>query len=144
MPSNRVIGLDLGGTKILAGVVDRDLYRGGAEFGHSVIVLDGEPCQGSCTGHGHLESYVSGTAATRRAQASFGEAVDAHRLVRIAEEGDREAIEILADIGRHLGAGIGSIVNIFDPEVVVVGGGFAAAGDLLLEPAREVMRREAL
>ena len=133
------------GTGVGGGVViDGELYRGWAEFGHIVIVLDGEPCQGSCTGHGHLESYVSGTAATRRAQASFGEAVDAHRLVRIAEEGDREAIEILADIGRHLGAGIGSIVNIFDPEVVVVGGGFAAAGDLLLEPAREVMRREAL
>ena len=47
-------------------------------------------------------------------------------------------------MGRHLGAGIGSLVNIFDPDLVVIGGGFAAAGDFLLEPAREVMRREAL
>ena len=133
------------GTGVGGGVViDGELYRGWAEFGHMVIVVDGEPCYGACTGHGHLEAYVSGTAATSRAQAAFGEAVDAHRLVRIAEEGDKTAIDILADIGRYLGAGIGSLVNIFDPQVVVVGGGFAAAGDLLLEPARKLMRREAL
>ena len=55
-----------------------------------------------------------------------------------------EAIEILRDIGRRLGAGVGSLINIFNPELVVIGGGFAAAGDLILEPAREVARREAL
>jgi glucokinase len=125
-------------------VIDGRLYRGWAEFGHIVIEYDGLPCQGACTGRGHLEAYVSGTAATKRAQAAFGSAVDAHRLVRIATEGDRRAVDLLADIGRRLGAGIGSLVNIFDPELVVIGGGFAAAGDFIFEPAREVMRREAL
>jgi glucokinase len=125
-------------------VLDGKLFRGWAEFGHIVIDYDGIPCQGSCTGRGHLEAYVTGTAATKLARDAFGPAVDAHRLVRLADEGEPRAREILAGMGRHLGAGIGSLVNIFDPELVVIGGGFAAAADFLLEPAREVMRRAAL
>ena len=125
-------------------VVDGKLFRGWAEFGHMVIVHDGIPCQGTCTGRGHLEPYVTGVAATKLAHAEFGPAVDAHRLVRLANEGEQRAIEILDGIGRHLGSGIGTLVNIFNPELVVIGGGFAAAGDLVLEPARAVMRREAL
>ncbi|MDX6413234.1 MAG: glucokinase [Gaiellaceae bacterium] len=125
-------------------VIDGKLFRGWAEFGHIVIVHDGLPCQGTCTGHGHLEPYVTGIAATKLAQAEFGPAVDAHRLVRLANEGESRAIEILDGIGRHLGSGIGSLVNIFNPELVVIGGGFAAAGDFVLDPAREVLHREAL
>ena len=133
------------GTGVGGGVaIDGELYRGWAEFGHIVIEFDGVPCQGSCTGRGHLEGYVSGTAATKVAQEAFGSAVDSHRLVRLATEGDERAVELLTGIGRRLGAGIGSLVNIFDPELVVIGGGFAAAGDFLFDPAREVMQREAL
>jgi glucokinase len=125
-------------------VIDGKLFHGWAEFGHIVISYDGIPCQGTCTGRGHLEAYVTGTAATKLARAEFGPAVDAHRLVRLANEGDPKAIEILDGMGRRLGAGIGSLVNVFDPELAVIGGGFAAAGDFLLRPAAEVMRREAL
>jgi glucokinase len=125
-------------------VIDGRLFRGWAEFGHIVIVYDGLPCQGSCTGRGHLEPYVTGVAATKLAQEEFGPAVDAHRLVRLAREGEQRAVEILDGIGRHLGAGIGTLVNIFNPELVVIGGGFAAAGDFVLDPAREVLQREAL
>jgi glucokinase len=134
------LGTGCGGGAVIGG----KLYRGWAEFGHIVIVFDGIPCQGTCTGRGHLEPYVTGTAATKLAREAFGPAVDAHRLVRLADEGEPEARELLAGMGRHLGAGIGSLVNIFDPDLVVIGGGFGAAGDFLLEPAREVMRREAL
>jgi glucokinase len=113
---SRMVMLTLG-TGVGGGVIfDGRLFRGWAEFGHLVVEFDGEPCAGVCTGRGHMEAYVSGTAATRRAREAFGGAVDAHRLVRIAEEGDAQAI----------------------------GGGFAAAGDLILEPARAVARREAL
>jgi glucokinase len=134
------LGTGCGGGAVLNG----RLYRGWAEFGHMVVELDGLPCQGTCTGRGHLEPYVTGTAATLLAHAEYGTAADAHRLVRIAYEGDARAIEILAGMGRYLGAGIGTLINIFNPEVVVIGGGFAAAGDFLLEPAREIVRRESL
>jgi len=133
------------GTGVGGGVViDDKLLRDGGELGHTVLVYDGIPCQGTCTGRGHLEGYVSGTAATKLAQEAFGPAVDAHRLVRLAVEGDATAVEILDGIGRKLGAAIGSFVNVFRPQIVVIGGGFASAGDFLLEPAREIMRREAL
>lgn len=134
------LGTGCGGGAVLNG----QLYRGWAEFGHMVIVYDGLPCQGTCTGRGHLEPYVTGVAATKLAQEVFGPAVDAHRLVRLATEGESRAIEILDGIGRHLGAGIGTLVNIFNPELVVIGGGFAAAGDFVLDPAREIVAREGL
>jgi glucokinase len=125
-------------------VVDGKLFRHWAEFGHIVVEHDGIPCQGTCTGRGHLEPYVTGVAATKLAQEEFGPAVDSHRLVRLAGEGEARAVEILDGIGRYLGSGIGSLVNIFNPDLVVIGGGFAAAGDFVLEPAREVLRREGL
>jgi glucokinase len=133
------------GTGVGGGIViEGRRFRGWAELGHIVVEHDGPPCQGICTGRGHLEALASGTAAAAAARELFGEAVDAHRLVRIAAEGDQRARDLLAEIGRKLGSGIGSLVNIFNPEVVVIGGGFAAAGDLLLDPAREIVAREAL
>jgi predicted NBD/HSP70 family sugar kinase len=71
--------------------------------------------------------------------------VDAHRLVRLANEGDAKAKEVLAEVARHLGSGIGSFVNVFGPQLVILGGGFGvAAYDHLRGPAEEVTRREAL
>jgi glucokinase len=134
------LGTGVGGGVVFGG----QLLRGLAEFGHIVIEHDGRPCQGRCTGRGHLEAYVSGTAATAAARAAFGPAADAYRLVRLANEGDAQAVGILRDIGERLGSGIGTLVNVFDPELVVIGGGFAAAGDLVLEPARAILRREAI
>src|SRR5438067_1087920 len=138
------LGTGVGGGLILDGKPYRGAVGAGAELGHMVIDLDGPPCQGSCTGRGHLESLASGRAATIAAREVFGPAVDAHRLVRLAQEGDASAIELLATLGHRLGVAIGSLVNIFNPELVVIGGGFAAAGDFLLGPAREAIQREAL
>jgi len=139
------LGTGLGGGVISRGRPFRGAQGAGLELGHVVIVHDGRPCQGRCTGCGHLEPYVTGLAATRAALDAFGPAVDAHRLVRLANEGDVRAREILADIGRHLGSGMGSFANIFEPGLIVVGGGFGvAAWEHLIGPAEEVLRREAL
>jgi glucokinase len=134
------------GTGCGGGVVtDGRLFRGWAEFGHMVVEFDGLPCQGTCTGRGHLESYVTGVAAAKLAQAVFGPAVDAHRLVRLAREGDEQAAQILVGVGRRLGAGIGSAVNVFGAELIVIGGGFGvAAFDWLHDPALETARRDSL
>ncbi|MDQ3823031.1 MAG: ROK family protein [Actinomycetota bacterium] len=125
-------------------VLDGALFRGWAELGHIVIDVDGVPCQGACAGRGHLEPYVTGLAATKLAREAFGPAADSHRLVRLANEGESVAQGILRSIGEKLGAGIASLVNVFNPELVVIGGGFAAAGEWLLEPAREIVRWQAL
>ncbi len=135
------LGTGVGGGLVL----DDRIYRGWAEVGHMVLVANGLPCQGSCHGRGHVETYVSGTAADRAAQELWGEEADAHVLVERARAGDEEAHTRLAEIGALLGAAIGSLVNLFDPEVVLIGGGFGeAAGELLLEPAQGVARREAI
>jgi glucokinase len=139
------LGTGLGGGVINAGRPFRGSRGAGAELGHVVIVHDGRECQGACTGRGHLEPYVTGLAATAAAQEAFGPSADAHRLVRLANEGDAKAREILAEIGRYLGSAMGSFANVFAPEVIVIGGGFGVAGwDYLVPSAEEVLRREAL
>jgi glucokinase len=139
------LGTGLGGGVISNGRPFRGARGAGVELGHTVVVHDGLPCQGGCSGRGHLEPYVTGLAATRAAQDAFGPAADAHRLVRLANEGDEQAREILADIGRHLGSAMGSFANIFEPALIVLGGGFGvAAWEHVVGPAEEVMKREAL
>ena len=135
------LGTGIGGGLVLVG----QLYRGWAELGHVVVEFDGPPCQGNCHGRGHVEGVASGHAATRVAQELYGESADAHTLVEKAKAGEQVAIDALGRIGRLLGAAIGSFANIFNPDLVVVGGGFgAAAGALLLDPAQESARREAI
>jgi glucokinase len=137
------LGTGVGGGLILDGRPFRGTTGVGAELGHIVIGIDGPPC--GCGGHGHLESYAAGRVADAAARRLYGDEADGHELVAKAKEGDPHAVGALAEIGRHLGAGIASLVNIFEPEVVVVGGGFgSAAGELLLGPARDVVAIEGL
>jgi glucokinase len=124
-------------------VVDGRLFRGWAELGHFVVQEGGREC--TCGGHGHLEVLASGSAADLAARELYGDDADAHALVAGAKAGETAAREALERIARTLGAAIGSLVNIFDPELVVVGGGFgAAAGRFLLDAAGESARREAI
>ncbi len=133
------------GTGIGGGIVlDDRLYRGWAEIGHIVVLAGGPPCQGKCHGRGHLEALASGTAADRAARELWGEGADAYVLVDRAWSGDEAARAWLDEAAGFLGAAIGSLANLFDPDLFVVGGGFGiAAGDLVLEPAQEAARREA-
>jgi len=134
------------GTGVGGGIVSGGrLFRGWAELGHVVLDFDGPPCFGTCTGRGHVESLLSGSAANRVAQRVIGANADAHDLVARARRGDLASVGALDELGRHLGAAIGSFVNIFVTELVVIGGGFgAAAWDLLVGPAAGVLNREVL
>jgi glucokinase len=136
------LGTGVGGGLILGGKPYRGSTGAGAEVGHIVIVHGGRPC--SCGGHGHIESYASGHAAKLMATEIFGEETDARQLVQKAFAGDEQAKALLTDIGEHFGSGLGSIVNLFNPELIVVGGGFAAAWHFLIGPAEQRMREEAL
>ncbi len=146
------LGTGIGGGILAGGEVRRGSRGAGAELGHVVVDVDGPPCQGRCPGRGCLEVMASGTAigregveAARRApESALGRHLDAGReitgavVTELAHEGDAVAREVLALIGARLGAGIAGLVNAFDPEVVVVGGGAVAGGELLLGPARDV------
>jgi glucokinase len=133
------LGTGVGGGVVTGG----SLYRGIAELGHVVVVADGPPCQGNCTGRGHLEAVASGNAADREAEKLWGGGANAELLVEQAQAGDAGAVEALAGIGHLLGAAIGSFVNTFGPQLVVLGGGFGiAAFDFLIDSANEIARRE--
>jgi glucokinase len=152
------IGTGIGGGLVL----DGELYRGttgaGAELGHMVIDENGPRCQGNCPNHGCLEAVASGNAIGREGRiaaeedsdsdlaraAVAGEEITGELVTQLALAGDEVSRMVLGHIGRQLGVGFASFVNIFNPEVIVVGGGAMAAGDLLLDPAREEMRARGL
>jgi glucokinase len=152
------LGTGIGGGLILGGQLYRGARGGGAELGHMVVDLDGPPCQGNCPNRGCLEVMCSGSAIGREGRAAAERVpesalgrqlaeereITGGRVTELAHDGDATAREVLDLVGRRLGAGIASLVNAFQPEVVVIGGGAIAAGDMLLDPAREVVAETAL
>ena len=152
------LGTGIGGGMILGGKVYRGTHGAGAELGHMVVDIDGPPCQGNCPNHGCIEAVASGTALGREGRAAAERApesalgrvlaeqgeVTGEAVTNAALAGDEAAREVVALIGRRLGVAFSSLANIFEPEVIVVGGGVIAAGELLLEPAREELRARAL
>jgi len=152
------LGTGVGGGLILDGRLYRGSSGAAGELGHITLDLNGPPCQGTCPGRGHLEALASGTAADRYAReraaehpdgdlgraAAEGQEVDAKLAVELAAVGPGDARDVLDHVGLHLGVGIATLVNVFNPELVVIGGGFSRASDLLLEPARKVVAETAL
>jgi glucokinase len=152
------IGTGIGGGVVLRNEVYRGAIGAAGELGHMVIDMDGPPCQGNCPNRGCVESLASGTALAREArrvarerpESGLGRAQRAGRelagplVTELAHDGDRAAIEVLELIGTRLGVALASLTNIFNPQVIVIGGGVIGAGDLLLEPARAELLRRAL
>lgn len=152
------LGTGVGGGIVLDGQVYRGSTGAGAELGHIVIDADGPPCQGQCPNHGCLETFISGTAMARDARAAAetepesqlgriaaeGRDITGALVTELAFEGDPHARTIIERAGRRLGIGITTLVNIFNPEAVVIGGGAAAAGEMLLQPAREELAKRGL
>jgi glucokinase len=150
------IGTGIGGAILIDGRIVHGARGGAGELGHMVVDLDGPPCP--CGNVGCLEAVVSGRAlgreALRVAQAApssgLGRALAAGRemtgmlATELAHDGDPAARDVVALMGTRLGVGVANLVNAFNPEVVVIGGGVIGAGDLLLEPVREVVRERAL
>jgi glucokinase len=136
------------GTGVGGGVViDGRPYRGargtGAELGHIVIVNGGRRCQGTCPGRGHLEAYASGRAADRQARRLGLPHADA--LLDAVKANDPRATTAVHRIAGALGAGLVTLANAFNPEIVVIGGGFGlAAAGYLLPPAAAILAGEAL
>jgi glucokinase len=152
------VGTGVGGGLILGGEIYRGATGAGAELGHTVIDIDGPPCQGNCPNRGCVETLASGTALGREgreaaerapdsalgAMRADGIEIDGKAVTEAALGGDETAIGVFALIGRRLGVALAGFANVFEPEVIVIGGGVIAAGDLLLEPARVELRARAL
>lgn len=155
-----VVGLTIG-TGIGGGLIlDGKLYHGSSdvagEIGHTTIDSTGRRCK--CGNYGCLEAYTSGPAIAERAREALAgdlnsmlpgmvqgrlERITAQTVYDASRLGDMIAREVVRDTARFLGAGIANLLNIFNPDVVVVAGGVTAAGDALFEPLRAEVRRRA-
>jgi glucokinase len=147
------VGTGIGGGLVLGGAVYRGTGGFGGEVGHMVVAADGDLCE--CGSRGCLEAMASGSALGRAGRAAAAadpdgrlaalaggpQRVTGEAVFQAATEGDETAIALFEQVGFWLGVGIASLITIFDPDVVVVGGGLAATGDLLLAPARASMER---
>ena len=158
--ANNVIGVTIG-TGIGGGIIiGGKLYHGASdvagEIGHMTIDSTGRRC--GCGNYGCLEAYASGTAIAERArEALAGETegvllamcggeldkVTSQMVYKAAKDGDAVAIDVVRETARFLGAGIGALLNVLNPEVVVLAGGVVNAGDALFGPLKMEIRRRA-
>jgi glucokinase len=149
------LGTGVGGGVVSHGVLLRGAQGAGGELGHTTIQATGPRC--GCGNHGCLEALASGTAIARRAREVASENPDSalgqlavertvlgEDVAELAREGDEAARSVLEETGRWLGIGLAGYVNVFNPEVIAVGGGAARAGELILEPARKEVRLRAM
>jgi len=138
------LGTGIGGGLIMAKVktknpkfkIYKGAFGGAGEIGHMVLDLRGPEC--SCGSNGCFEKYASEKFIKMKSK------IFSVELEEKAKKGDKRAKKIYEEFGRNLGIGLANLVNILDPEVIVVGGGFAKAGDLILGPARKEMRKRVL
>jgi len=155
-----VVGLTIG-TGIGGGIVLKgEIYRGASdiagEVGHMTIDSTGRRCK--CGNYGCLEAYASGPAIAARAiegiqagvETSLSTYVNGHLskitaqvVYEAAHDGDDYALEVVKDTARFLGAGVANLVNVFNPQVVVICGGVTLAGDRLFVPLRSEVKRRA-
>jgi glucokinase len=150
------IGTGIGGAIIIDGKLYTGVCGSAGEIGHMTIEVNGPRCE--CGNFGCLETLASGRAIAREAKkrlssggrSSLTEAVagkvadiTAKEVAMAAQQGDALANDVIKDVATYLGVGMVNLVNIFNPEMIVVGGGIASMGDLLLEPARQIVRERA-
>lgn len=151
------LGTGIGGGILMNGEVVRGRFGIAGEFGHMQVVPGGQRCE--CGNRGCWEQYASGNALVREARSLMTanspmandlldrvhgdpQQLTGPLITEAAQDGDQTAVELLAEIGTWLGVGIANLAAAFDPGTFVIGGGVSAAGDLLLEPARETFRRQ--
>jgi glucokinase len=152
------LGTGIAGAIVVDGRLVRGARGAAGELGHIVVDLDGPPCPGNCPSRGCLEAVASGTALAvagdhavindrdsglAKAEAT-GRTITGALVTELAHDGDPAALSAVESIGRKLGIGLASIANALDPEVIVIGGGVIACGELLLGPAREEFAKRAL
>lgn len=155
-----VIGVTIG-TGVGGGIIiDRQVYHGSSdaagEIGHITIDLNGRRC--GCGNYGCLEAYASGSAIAERAREALHNdessvlptlvngdlsKITAAVVYKAAGQGDALALEIVRDTARYLGAGLANLLNVFNPDVVVIAGGVTQAGEALFGPLRTEVRRRA-
>jgi predicted NBD/HSP70 family sugar kinase len=134
-------------TGIGGGLIVRGrLYRGAGgtagEIGHTILDETGDICR--CGNRGCLETYAGGPAIVELLRRSLGEELTIEAVLERSAEGDAGCRRAIADAGRHIGTAVANLCNLLNPQRVVVGGSIGTAGDVLLDPMRDAVRRHAI
>ena len=149
------LGTGIGSGIFVRGELLRGAYGAAGEVGHmNIIPVGGETC--GCGNSGCWETLASATAVVRQAareleharrvglETSLKEPLDGRQIAEAARSGDQVAVSVMQEAGRFLGLGLVNLVNLFNPERIVIGGGLALAGDVLLRPAQTELLRRAM
>ena len=151
------VSTGIGGGIIINGELYSGVSGGAGELGHMTIEVNGPVC--SCGNTGCLEMFASGRAMAGEAIKRINDGgrsaltemvggkidnITAEKVSVAAQAGDSLALEVVSQAGMYLGVGLANLVNIFNPEMIIVGGSVAKVGKLFLDPAREVVRERAL
>jgi glucokinase len=127
-------------------IIDKRLYRGSTfgagEIGHMPINEKGPACK--CGGMACLEAYVGNKRISTLARRLFGRRITPEKLAQMSRQGNLKARRIWLEVGRHLGVALCAVVNLLNPEVIVIGGGVAGAGGVLFDAAKRLIRKRAM
>lgn len=129
------LGTGVGGGLIINGVPFRGKDGTAGELGHVCVEPQGVPC--GCGGRGCIEQYASATAIVRMAREAGIEASSSFEVFNAATGGSAVAVEVFRVMGSYLGIGISSLINVLNPEMVVLGGGVSAAWELFIGPVKD-------
>ena len=150
------IGGGIGSGIVINGEIYRGFTESAGEIGHSTVQRDGPKCV--CGNYGCLEALASGPAIARQTVKAIKngtktiikdlvrgnlEEITAELVYKAARQGDQLALDALNEAGEYLGIGIANVIDHFDPEMIIIGGGVARAGDLILEPAKRIAKEKA-
>jgi predicted NBD/HSP70 family sugar kinase len=136
------VATGIGGGLISGGRIQHGVRGTAGEIGHTRLLDGGPVCR--CGNRGCLETVASGRAITALLSQSRAEEISTRRLLALAEAGDAAARRLIGDAGHALGIATANLCNILNPECVIVGGDLSAAGDVLLDPMREAVRRNGI
>jgi glucokinase len=150
------LGTGIGGGVVTNGQIYRGICGSAGEIGHMTIDINGPRC--ACGNTGCWEALASGTALEREARVKIAEGVKtaipryakendgritAKGIYLAAQDGDKLANELIEQLGFYVGVGLANLINIFNPQLIVISGGISRMGELLLKPARKTIRERA-
>ena len=136
------VATGIGAGLISGGHLNRGVNGIAGEIGHTVVSESGPVCR--CGNRGCLETLASASAIANLLSDSRREPITTRRLLELNEAGDAAAKRLIGDAGQAIGLAVANVCNLLNPECVVVGGDLSAAGDTLLEPMRQTVRRIAI
>ena len=136
------LGTGVGGGIIINGKIYRGSTMAAGEIGHIPINEKGPRC--NCRGIACLERYIGNRYILQRAKDIFGKTITLERLSKLGRKGNKKALKIWEDVGKYLAIALIGVVNLLNPDMIIIGGGVSNAGNLILGPLRKEVGSRAM